>query len=96
MSFKLNNENEYESLTIKMDKENFPKVFENKTRCLQDSGLSREEAEKEAERIMEKGVEMEAYYEVGCGLFLVEPEAVESTDIHSPYSGEVGEHSDKA
>jgi hypothetical protein len=30
--------------------------------------------------------ELELYYEKGYGLFAVEAEAVENTDVHSPYS----------
>lgn len=39
--------------------------------------------------------ELELYYEEGRGAFAVESEAVESGEIYSPYSGELGEDADE-
>jgi hypothetical protein len=46
------------------------------------SGLSREEAEKVALEPMD----LELYYEIGAGLMAVDPAAVESGTIWSPYT----------
>jgi hypothetical protein len=94
MSFKLNNSDNYEPITVFLSKEKNPIAFENKVQCYMISGMSREEAEKETERIFSLGMELEVYYEVGYGLFAVEPEAVEAGTVFSPYSKEEGESED--
>lgn len=91
MSVKLNNSDNYESVTVFLNKNDHPQAFENKVQCLINSGLSREEAEQEVERIFSKGMEMEVYYETDFGMFTVEPEAVEAGTIHSPYTGDLCE-----
>ena len=49
------------------------------------SGLSREEAEEVALEPMD----LELYYEIGAGLMAVDPEAVGSGTIWSPYTREL-------
>jgi hypothetical protein len=87
---KLNNSDNYESIFIQLSKEKTPIAWEQKVLSNINSGLTREEAEKEAD----KKIEVEMYYDADAGLFLVEAEAVESGTIYNPYSGELLEESD--
>lgn len=50
---------------------------------LLDQGFTEEEARVESH----KNIEVEFFYEKGCGLFAVESEAVETNTLISPYSG---------
>jgi hypothetical protein len=88
---KLNNSDNYESITIQLSKEKTPIAWEQKVISNMNSGLSREEAEKEAD----KTIEVEMYYDADAGLFLVEAEAVESGTIYNPYSGELIDEADE-
>lgn len=91
---KLNNSDQYESIKVILSEEKHSQVFENKVKCLMLSGLSEEEAKTETRKWFSNGIELEVYYEPGYGLFAVEPDAVESGTIYSPYSGELAEDSD--
>lgn len=83
---KLNNEEQVESIDIRISKNKTPIAYENKVLCLMDSGLSREEAEKEVDGMV---ITCEIYYEIGQGLFAVEQEAVDGgASIYSPYTRE--------
>lgn len=88
MGVKLNNSDQYESIMITLDPEKYPIAYKNKLDELMEEGAfpTIEEAEK---WIRKTPIEMELYYEKGCGLFLVEADAVESGTIYSPYSGEL-------
>lgn len=44
--------------------------------------------EDEAKESLLQPIPLELFYDYGLGLFGVESEAVESTDIYSPYTGE--------
>lgn len=78
------NAQEVESVDIRITRERFPIVFENKVQeLIRDCGITREEAERAVDGSV---IEVELYYEVGYGLFGVESEAVEATDIYSPYT----------
>ena len=78
----------YEHITIKGSKDQYPRLFENKVKCLMDGGgLSQPEAELLAEQILIDGIELELLYEPKYGLFAVESEAVEVDICTSPYSG---------
>lgn len=81
----LTKEEGYESLSVRITKEEFPRLYENKVQCLMLSGLSREAAEIAVEGIE---IELELLYEVGWGLFAVESEAVEADATYSPYTRE--------
>lgn len=84
----LNGADTYEHLcNVKLTKKKFPVAYENKVQeLIEDCGISREEAES---MISDMRIELEIYYEKGCGLFAVESEAVDSGTIYSPYSGEL-------
>lgn len=94
MAVKLNNADNYEHLcNVVLSKEKFPIAYENKVQELLEEGVvnSREEAEA---LIKDMKIELELYYEKGCGLFAVESEACECGTIYSPYTGEVCDGSD--
>lgn len=85
--FQLTNPDEAETIEIKLDKEKFPVAYANKKKELMTTcGMTDSEAEK---FIDETTFVMELFYQPDRGLFLVESEAVESTEIYSPYTGEV-------
>lgn len=75
-----------ETITVFLSKEKTPVAFENKIKELLLEGAfdSREKAER---WLRETPIVLELYYEKGCGLFAVESDALESSGIRSPYSG---------
>ena len=100
---KLNNSDNYEALgadmfkdmtTIKITRNNAPKVFQAKLEELLEEGVC--STEEEAEKLInDMEFELELYYEKGTGLFAVESEAVESGTIYSPYTAELCEAADE-
>lgn len=88
MAFELNNSEDYDALPVIRIKD-YPRIFTAKCEELIEEGVASdmESAKKIANDIT---VELELYYEKGTGLFAVESEAVESTEIYSPYTGEMG------
>ena len=85
-AIKMNNADNYESINITLSRENTPIAHQNKLDELMDCKAFDTQAEAEA-WLNETPIELELYYENGYGLFGVESEAVESTEINSPYSG---------
>ncbi len=84
-----------ESIVISIDPKRFPKFFANKVKDMVDSGLSQEEAEKEAAIFM-RAVELEIYFEVGQGAFAVEIEPLDcGARLFSPFSKEELEESEE-
>lgn len=81
---KMNNSDNYESITVQLSKEKTPIAWEQRVQSNVNSGATREEAEIMAD----EPIEVEMYYSIDAGLFLVEAEAVESGSIYDPYSGE--------
>ena len=73
-----------ELVEISLDPINTPIAYANKVADLVNSGLDYPSAK----RLAKEPMEMEVYFQKGLGLFLVETEAVESTDIFSPYTAE--------
>ena len=92
MALKKNPAEEYESINIRLDKKKFPKAYEAKVKELVSSGLSIQQAE---DFVDTTEIELEVYYSPDRGLFLVEAEAVEATEIFDPYTGEVIEEADE-
>ena len=82
----MNNADNYESINITLSKENTPIAYQNKLDELMDCKAFDTQAEAE-KWLRETPIELELYYEYGYGLFGVEAEAIESTEIQSPYSG---------
>ena len=93
MAVKLNNGNNYEPITIKIDKIHQPIAYRNKIEELVEQGcyLTIHDAEKDNPTFE---MECELYYDKHSGLFAVESGAVESGTIYSPYSGELCEEFD--
>jgi hypothetical protein len=85
-AIKMNNADNYESINIKLTKENTPIAYQNKLDELMDYKAFDTQAEAE-KWLSETPIELELYYEYGYGLFGVEAEAIESMEIQSPYSG---------
>ena len=85
-AIKMNNADNYESINITLSRENTPIAYQNKLDELMDCKAFDTQAEAEA-WLNETPIELELYYENGYGLFGVEAEAVENTEIQSPYSG---------
>ena len=85
-AIKMNNADNYESINITLSRENTPIAYQNKLDELMDCKAFDTQDEAEA-WLNETPIELELYYENGYGLFGVESEAVESTEINSPYSG---------
>ena len=83
---KKNDAYNYESIKIKLSRMNTPIAYQNKLDELMECKAfdTQDEAEK---WLNETPIELELYYEKGYGLFGVEEEAVEESEIHSPYSG---------
>ena len=88
---KLNNSDEMEVIEIRLSKEKTPIAWENRVQSIISSGATREEAEEMANI----PIDLEMYYNVNAGLFLVECEAVESGTIYDPYSGELLDDADE-
>ena len=80
-AIKMNNADNYESINITLSKENTPIAYQNKLDELMDCKAFDTQAEAEA-WLNETPIELELYYENGYGLFGVESEAVESTEIN--------------
>lgn len=81
----LNSIEDAEIISVRLSPDETPIAYENRVRCLMLSGLSREEAEK----IALEPMDLELYYEIGAGLMAVDPAAVESGTIWSPYTREL-------
>ena len=83
---KLNSVDNAEIIEVRITKENYPIAYNNKLEeLIEVGGMTKEEAE---EYLMEWTIPMELVYHKGYGLFMVESEAVESSPIYSPYTGE--------
>ncbi len=83
---KINPQGTEEVVEIRLDPVKHPVAFDAKRQELVNAGMTRDEAER---FILAVPFVMEVYYAPNQGLFLVESEAIESTDIHNPYDGEV-------
>jgi hypothetical protein len=68
-----------------------PMVFNAMVNGLIENGLSAQEAK---QFVRTTPLQMELYYSPQQGLFAVESEAVECSDIYNPYSGELLEECD--
>lgn len=81
------NAEEVETIDIYLSETKTPIAFARKVKELLDAGNYATE-EEAAKFVRNTPFEMEFYYSLDQGLFLVESEAVESTEIYNPYSGE--------
>lgn len=81
---KLHNSDNIESINIQLCSEKTPIAYTKRVNSLVNSGLTLEDAQLEAL----EPIEMEMYYDENNGLFLVEAEAINNTDIFNPYTQE--------
>jgi hypothetical protein len=83
---KLNSYEDYEPIEVILTKEKTPIAYNNKIEELLEEGAyeTREAAEKDYPKFV---MECEVYYEKGYGVFVIESDAVETTDIYSPSNG---------
>ena len=90
VALKLNSAENYEAITIVLTKDKYPIAYNNKIEELVEQKLypTKEEAEKQNPKFE---LECEIYYHKHCGVFAVESDAVESSTVYSPYSGEIYE-----
>ena len=89
MTIKLNSCDNAEQLLISIDPIKHPIAWANRVKSLINSGLTKQAAEDEV--MLHPTIEMEIHYDVECGAFIVEAEAIESTEIYNPYTGAVCE-----
>lgn len=76
-----------EIVSVSIDLRKYPTLYNNKIAELVKEGCTEDEAK---EIIGEHPyIEIELYYEIGYGLFGVESDAVECTEVFSPYTKEV-------
>ena len=85
-AIKKNDAYNYESIKITLSRMTTPIAYQNKLDELMECKAFDTQAEAE-KWLSETPIELELYYEKGYGLFGVEEEAVEESEIHSPYSG---------
>ena len=84
---KANKVGQEETISVLLTRNNFPIAFQNKLNELMEQGAFNNE--EEATRWIETTpIVLEIMYEKDSGLFAVEPEAIESGSVVSPYSGE--------
>lgn len=82
----INDENNYESVSILLSKEKYPIAFEKYVKDMMNGGMTREQAEKYAS---ETPIELELYYQVGFGLFGLSSDYVDNMESFvSPYNGD--------
>ena len=84
----INNSDNYEPICrVTLSKEKHPIAYQHKVdELMRENEMTQEEAEKV---IADMVVELEVYYQDGFGLFAVDSEFCECTDVmFSPYNGE--------
>lgn len=80
---KLNAADKAEIIVLKINQAEHPIAYKAKLDELISSGMS----EDDARDAIIQGIPMEVYYSPNQGFFLVESEAIESTEIYNPYDG---------
>ena len=75
-----------DSIDVYLSEERTPIVFERKIKELMEQGAFDKE-EDARNWLRNTPITLELYYHIDCGLFGVESEAVECTDIYDPYDG---------
>lgn len=80
---KLNEAGKEEIFILKIDETQHPIAYKAKLNELIQAGMT----EQDARNVINQGVVMEVYYATNQGFFLVESEAIESTEIYNPYDG---------
>jgi len=79
-------ENEGDTIEVWLTKESTPEAYARKMyELINKSGMTEEEAEI---HIAQAPIVLELFYSIDQGLFGVESEALDSSEIFNPYSGE--------
>ena len=81
---KKNPPEKYEPINVVVAPDEHPLACNAMIKSLMNSGMTKAEAV----AYMIQPIELELYYDENNGLFAVESEAVESTSIFNPYTGE--------
>lgn len=90
---KANNPNNYESIIVIINKDEYPIIFNQIVEEQMSLGMAREQAEKYADGLE---IELELYYEKDSGLWGVDSQAVDAqVGLSSPYSKEPLEYEDE-
>lgn len=94
MGFKLNHQDDYDSIEVKLSK--FPYVFKTKCEEYVEQGLATD-MDDAAKQLKDCTIELELFYDKHYGLFGVESEAVESIsdEMVSPYTKEIAENANE-
>lgn len=88
MSMILNDSDKIETINITISEEKMPIAYNNKIKELMSLGDYKTVEEAKADNPY-FNLDMEIYYEINNGFFMVEAEAVDSyAEIYSPYNGE--------
>ena len=82
---KINPAGTEEVIEIYLDPVKHPIAYAAKKQELINSGLSEKDAE---DFILKTSFEMELYYSIDQGLFLIESEPLESITVYNPYDGQ--------
>lgn len=87
---KKNSTDNYDSINIYLDENKTPIAFERKLKELMEQGAF--DNEEDAKKwIRTTPIELELYYHIDYGLFGVESDAVECSDVYDPYDGKLME-----
>lgn len=94
MAFRLNKNEDYDSLTIRLI--NFPHAFKAKCKEYVEQGIAKNMEEAES-LLKDCEIELELFYDINNGLFGVESEAMDSLsdEMVSPYTSEVAENANE-
>lgn len=74
-----------EVITVQITEDKFPVIYHRKKKELMNSGMSEEEV---LGQLSNWYIDLELQYQPEFGLFAVESDAIESSNIFSPYTGE--------
>ena len=88
------NADNYDSIRVYLDENRTPLVFEEKVKELMEEGAFDNEYDARS-FVRTTPIELELYYHKGYGLYGVECDAVECSDIYDPYDGVKMEESEE-
>lgn len=83
---KKNKAENYESILVYLDENRTPLAFNEKLKELMEEGAFDNENDARS-YILTNPIELELYYHKGYGLYGVESDAVECSDVYDPYDG---------
>ena len=83
---KKNKAENYESILVYLDENRTPLAFNEKLKELMEEGAFDNENDARS-YILTNPIELELYYHKGYGLYGVESDAIECSDVYDPYDG---------